>query len=271
MYIGLPQWQHPTWNCLGIKDLADYSRYFNCVEGNTTFYALPRLEIVQRWRDMTPDNFRFCFKFPATISHQAALRDCDKDLQAFYQCLSPLHDRIGQLWLQLPAAFGPNDLNRLWQFIDKLPAGFHYGVEVRHPEFFAKGDAERALNQGLHQRAVNRVMLDSRPIHAAKPLTEAVRDAQSKKPRLPVHAIVTGSQPLVRFIGGDQWEDNLALFAPWLQKLPLWEQQYQPYVFIHTPDNSDSPQHAQKIWQQLATVIATLPPAPDWPEQDTLF
>lgn len=144
-------------------------------------------------------------------------------------------------------------------------------MEVRHPEFFAKGDAERALNQGLHQRAVNRVMLDSRPIHAAKPLTEAVRDAQSKKPRLPVHAIVTGSQPLVRFIGGDQWEDNLALFAPWLQKLPLWEQQYQPYVFIHTPDNSDSPQQAQKIWQQLATVIATLPPAPDWPEQDTLF
>ncbi|CNI21779.1 Protein of uncharacterised function DUF72 [Yersinia frederiksenii] len=271
MYIGLPQWQHPTWNRLGIKDLADYSRYFNCVEGNTTFYALPRLEIVQRWRDMTPDSFRFCFKFPATISHQAALRNCDQELGAFYQCLAPLHQRIGQLWIQLPAAFGPNELHRLWQFIDKLPAGFHYGVEVRHPEFFAKGAAELALNQGLHQRAVNRVMLDSRPIHAAKPLTAAVRDAQSKKPRLPVHAIVTGGQPLVRFIGGDQLDDNLALFSPWLQKLPQWEQQYQPYVFIHTPDNSDSPQQAQKIWQQLAAIITTLPPAPDWPEQDQLF
>ncbi|PVF10331.1 hypothetical protein DBO95_31455, partial [Yersinia pestis] len=77
-----------------------------------------------------------------------------------------------------------------------------------------------ALNQGLHQRSINRVMLDSRPIHAAKPLTAAVRDAQSKKPRLPVHAVVTGGQPLVRFIGGDQLDDNLALFAPWLQKLP---------------------------------------------------
>nr|UKE83782.1 hypothetical protein KXZ65_22945 [Pectobacterium sp. PL152] len=37
MYIGLPQWQHPAWSRLGLNDLADYSRYFTCVEGNTTF------------------------------------------------------------------------------------------------------------------------------------------------------------------------------------------------------------------------------------------
>lgn len=67
IYIGLPQWQHTAWNRIGLRDLADYSRYFNCVEGNTTFYALPKLEIVQRWRDMTTDDFRFCFKFPPEI------------------------------------------------------------------------------------------------------------------------------------------------------------------------------------------------------------
>lgn len=89
MYIGLPQWQHPAWNRIGLRDLADYSRYFNCVEGNTTFYALPKLEIVQRWRDMTTDDFRFCFKFPATISHKAALRNCDADLQAFLPLSEP--------------------------------------------------------------------------------------------------------------------------------------------------------------------------------------
>lgn len=45
IYIGLPQWQHAAWNRIGLRDLADYSRYFNCVEGNTTFYALPK-----RWK-----------------------------------------------------------------------------------------------------------------------------------------------------------------------------------------------------------------------------
>ncbi|WP_257896019.1 DUF72 domain-containing protein, partial [Enterobacter chuandaensis] len=76
MYVGLPQWSHPKWVRLGITSLEEYARYFNCVEGNTTLYALPKAEIVERWREQTTDDFRFCFKFPATISHQAALRNC---------------------------------------------------------------------------------------------------------------------------------------------------------------------------------------------------
>lgn len=76
---------------------------------------------------------------------------------------------------------------------------------------------------------------------------------------------------MVRFIGGDRLDENLALFAPWLQKLPQWEPLYPPYLFIHTPDNGDSPQQAQKIWQQLSALIPSLPAPPDWPEQNTLF
>lgn len=81
IYLGLPQWSHPKWVRLGITGLEEYARHFNCVEGNTTLYALPKPEVVARWREQTDDDFRFCFKFPATISHQAALRNCD-DLTA---------------------------------------------------------------------------------------------------------------------------------------------------------------------------------------------
>jgi uncharacterized protein YecE (DUF72 family) len=272
MYIGLPQWHHNAWAKLGINDLADYSRYFNCVEGNTTFYALPKAEIVQRWRDMTNDDFRFCFKFPSTISHQASLRNCQKEIDAFYQCLDPLNSRIGQLWLQLPSAFSPMELPALWTFLDALPKAFTYGVEVRHPEFFAKGEAELQLNRGLSQRGINRVILDSRPIHAAVPHSTAVREAQRKKPRLPVHPVDTAGQPLVRFIGGDVIEDNLAFFTPWFEKLRNWQQSdTRPYLFIHTPDCSDAPQQAQKIWQQLEKYIPQTGPSPDWPEQNSLF
>ena len=41
IYIGLPQWSHPKWVRLGITSLEEYARHFNCVEGNTTLYALP--------------------------------------------------------------------------------------------------------------------------------------------------------------------------------------------------------------------------------------
>lgn len=71
---------------------------------------------------------------------------------------APLETRIGQYWLQLPAAFGPRELPALWQFLDALPATFTYGVEVRHPCFFDKGEDEQRLNRGLHARGVNRVI-----------------------------------------------------------------------------------------------------------------
>lgn len=74
IYIGLPQWSHPKWTQLGITNLEEYTRHFNCAEGNTTHYALPKAEIVDRWYAQATDDFRFCFKFLATISHQAALR-----------------------------------------------------------------------------------------------------------------------------------------------------------------------------------------------------
>lgn len=90
MYVGLPQWSHPKWVRLGITSLEEYARHFNCVEGNTTLYALPRAEIVERWREQTTDDFRFCFKFPATISHNAALRNCDDLTHEFFTRMSPL-------------------------------------------------------------------------------------------------------------------------------------------------------------------------------------
>ncbi len=76
----------------------------------------------------------------------------------FLTRMSPLAPRIGQYWLQLPATFGPRELPALWHFLDSLPGEFNYGVEVRHPQFFAKGEEEQTLNRGLHQRGVNRVI-----------------------------------------------------------------------------------------------------------------
>ncbi|QKJ87496.1 DUF72 domain-containing protein [Paramixta manurensis] len=269
--LGLPQWQHAQWKKYGLETLADYARYFNCVEGNTTLYALPKPEVVLRWRDMTDDNFRFCFKFPATISHQAALRQCDDLTENFFRTLDPLADRIGQYWLQLPAAFGPGNLPALWAFLDGLPKRFEYGVEVRHAAFFTKGDAEQALNRGLHQRGVNRVILDSRPVHASPSQTPAAIEARRKKPRVPAHAVMTANNPMIRFIGGDDAQANAPFFAAWLKKLPEWRQTGNPWLFIHTPDIGNALDLVQFLWPALQQAMPQLGEAPDWPQQSTLF
>lgn len=254
-----------------ISKLVRHPRHINCVEGNTTLYALPKAEIVSRWYEQTHDDFRFCFKFPATISHQAALRNCDDLSHEFFTRLAPLASRIGQYWLQLPATFGPRDLPALWHFLDSLPQTFTYGVEVRHPEFFAKGEAEQQFNRGLHQRSVNRVILDSRPVHNTVARTPAMIDAQKKKPKVPVHALVTAHHPLVRFIGSDDMAQNRDLFGVWLQKLPQWTQTTTPYLFLHTPDIAQAPELVDTLWNDLRSALPEIGDAPSIPQQSTLF
>lgn len=144
-------------------------------------------------------------------------------------------------------------------------------MEVRHAEFFAKGEAERALNRGLHQRNVNRVILDTRGVHSANPSHAAIVEAQRKKPRLPVHAVMTANAPIIRFIGGDDPQANLRWFQSWLQRLPLWSQAGQPWLFIHTPDVGFAPELVRYLWPALRHALPQLGEAPDWPQQETLF
>ena len=253
-FLGCPQWQHPNWNSRlpsGPSPLARYSQVFNCVEGNTTFYATPSPKQCEQWRSQAPDDFRFLFKFPRMVTHGQLLADVDAEVQAFLEILTPLEDRLGPFLLQLPAAFGPENLNNLWRFVDALPAPLTCTVEVRHRDFFSKGDAERALNRGLRERKIARVCFDSRALFAASPDSETTRDAQRKKPRVPVHLLPADAPPVIRYIGHPDLEANRPFLAPWVERVSDWiEEGKRPFVFIHMPDNGDALALAA-LWSEL--------------------
>jgi len=142
-YLGCPGWGVKTWvgrlfptATRSTEFLERYARVFNTVEGNTTFYALPTTETVARWATQVPDDFRFCFKFPRAVSHDRMLIDCGDEVDRFLDRVGPLGDKLGTLFLQLPPAFGPPHLPRLVAFLDALPRGPTYAVELRHPAFF---------------------------------------------------------------------------------------------------------------------------------------
>lgn len=269
--MGLPQWSHPLWKKIGLYTLEDYCRYFNCIEGNTTLYAIPDQQTVLRWKAMSHDNFVFCFKFPSSITHKAELQHCQSLTQQFFASLDPLSERIGQYWLQLPARFGPSHLSTLFHFLDQLPDCFSYGVEVRHPIFFARGIEEKRLNQGLMARKVNRVMLDSRAVHTTSTQSPAVQDARQKKPRLPVHVLATASQPMIRFIGSEDYQHDADLFRQWLPHLQRWSEDRKPYLFIHTPDMGQVFALLQKLRQQFPLINLSLADLPQLMQQNQLF
>ncbi|OOE34983.1 hypothetical protein BZG04_09605 [Salinivibrio kushneri] len=257
--LGLTQWSHPSWQHHfyppGTKSgerLARYAEVFNTVEGNTTFYASPSPQTVNNWAAAIPDSFQFTFKLPKTITHQCQLRHAQDLTADFIKLMAPLHDHIGQWTIQLPARFGPEGLASLATFLESLPREFSLGVEVRHPAFFAKGEAEKALNRLLIDHHANRVIMDSRPVFAAKPDTPAIIDAQKKKPRVPVHAIATSAAPMVRFIGHPDLPENSAFFDPWISRLSQWIAAGKtPYLMIHTSDNDQAPALAAHLYQRL--------------------
>ncbi|MEO0493013.1 MAG: DUF72 domain-containing protein [Actinomycetota bacterium] len=255
------------------RELDAYARVVNAVEGNTTFYATPDATTVDRWRDATPPGFRFVFKLPREITHDRRLRDTTAELRAFLDRIEPLHDRLGPLMIQLPASFRPDDLPVLADFLDGAPTSFAWSVEVRHLAFHAGGDAERPLNDLLHDRGVDRVVLDSRPVFDGPRETPEEIDAWEKKPRVPVRAVATGEQPIVRFIGQTDPEANPPYWAKWVDTVVRWlDQGRRPIVLLHTPDNVVSPELCRRFHAEVAARSdePDLAPAPPVSTQDRL-
>jgi uncharacterized protein YecE (DUF72 family) len=169
--------------------------------------------------------------------------------------------------LQLPPGFGPAELHLLAAFLSHLPTDFHYAVEVRHPDFFAGGEAERALHDLLQTRGMNRVILDSRALFSAAPAEADTREAQRKKPRLPVPAVVQGNRPLLRFIGHPEVTANRPFLEPWISQVADWIEagRRRPYVFTHTPNNREAPVLARLFHERLRERLRGENPLPPWP------
>ncbi|CAI8798522.1 DUF72 domain-containing protein [Pseudomonas sp. IT-P218] len=268
-YLGCPSWSENAWRDYLYPPAAKpadflnlYAQVFNAVEGNTTFYASPAASTVQRWAEAMPGHFRFTAKFPREISHGGDLREQLTAAETFTQLLSPLGERVSPLWLQLSKSFTPQRLPELAGFIDGLQRPL--AVEVRHDDFFAKGDSERELNRLLLDRGVERICLDPRALFSCTSTEPSVLHAQSKKPRVPPRPAAFTQFPQVRFIGHPQLEANDPFLEPWVEKIALWiEEGRTPYIFLHTADNLLAAKLAQRFHTRLMLRLPGLPALPE--------
>jgi uncharacterized protein YecE (DUF72 family) len=132
---------------------AGYLRYyatrFNTVEIDASYYAIPRRQTVDNWAKNTPDGFLFAAKFPHSIVHGGEGPRPDPGVilmpektygerDKFLEVMSGLGSRLGPLVLQFPyfskAVFrsSADFTDRLGRFLDDLPSGFRYAVEIRN-------------------------------------------------------------------------------------------------------------------------------------------
>ena len=283
-HLGCPAWSIPEWRGTFLPQgtrtnelLSEYSRVFNTVEGNSFFYALPKLDVVKRWSMQAAEGFEFCFKVPRDVSHAGRLAGEGAVYERLLECLECVAQtgKLGPTFLQLHASFSPKRLEEMEAFCSHWPGQFPLAVEVRHWDFFAEeGAAAQALDTLLTRHQVDRVIFDSRALFHAPPGDPAEERSQGRKPKLPVRWQTTGQRPMVRFVGRNMIETARRWQTEVAEKVTGWIREGKhPYVFMHTPDDTRAPYLCQQFHQLLQARLPELPDLtfPQRAEQIELF
>jgi uncharacterized protein YecE (DUF72 family) len=154
--VGVAGWSYADWkgrvyprSSVGdFHPLPYLARYFDCIEINSSFYALPRIEYVTNWVEFVRDkrDFRFCIKLHRDFTHGEVT---EQDALQFRRTFEPMVDagKLGVALAQFHQGFendaaGRSRLARVQRLAGNLPLV----VELRHRSWFY-ADALRYLEE----------------------------------------------------------------------------------------------------------------------------
>jgi uncharacterized protein YecE (DUF72 family) len=89
------------------------------------------------------------------MTHERNLVGSGAEAESFVRTMGELGDRLGPLLLQLPPSFTVEGMGVLEDFLERLPEGFRYAVEVRHRSWLGSD-----LAAMLRDRAVALTLID---------------------------------------------------------------------------------------------------------------
>jgi uncharacterized protein YecE (DUF72 family) len=139
--IGTSGWSYDHWTDVLYPPatpprarLDHYSRTFDTVELNSSFYRWPQRETFRSWRRRLPSDFRMSVKAPRALTHAKKLYAPDAWVERIAACWHELGDRRAVLLVQLGPS-QPRDDARLEYFLRLLPEWIRVSVELRHPSW----------------------------------------------------------------------------------------------------------------------------------------
>jgi uncharacterized protein YecE (DUF72 family) len=117
--------------------LAWYAERLPTVEINNTFYQMPKVAVLEKWSQATPEPFRFAIKASRRITHEARLKAdaAAGSVEFLYRNLATLGAKRGPILFQL-APFQKKDLSRLREFLQLLPTNHQAAFEFRNASWF---------------------------------------------------------------------------------------------------------------------------------------
>lgn len=91
--------------------LAFYSKTFNTIEINSTFYHFPRQTTIEKWNTETEDDFKFIIKINKYFTHIKKLIIDEQSIQRleeFLKSVEVLKHKLGGVLIQVPPSFKIN-------------------------------------------------------------------------------------------------------------------------------------------------------------------
>ncbi len=146
IHIGTQGWNYDAWvgpfyptGTRPSEFLTVYSRAFDTVEVDSTFYASPAATTIRSWAERTPKGFIFALKLPQEITHEQRLRDVTGASEVFFERVRELGDKLGPVLVQMGPDFQPGELPALVDFIGRVPKDLRIAIEFRHRGWIIDG------------------------------------------------------------------------------------------------------------------------------------
>jgi len=234
-YIGTSGWAYKHWKDIFYPNempqshwLEFYSKYFNTVEVNSSFYRQPTQKTINKWVDSVPTNFQFSVKLNRYVTHLKKLSLEKDDLLGL---INPFYDfgiKMGPVLIQLPPFYKANS-EVLVRFLKSLPSHHKYAFEPRHESWFSP-----QIVRILRDHNIALVIADSS--------------------KFPILETQTADFGYIRFHGLNLYESmyNEDDLEKWAVKIKKWSKKWQE-VYIYF--NNDAQGHAVKNALDLKQIL----------------
>ncbi|MNJ84281.1 hypothetical protein D3C87_17300 [compost metagenome] len=244
LFLGGAKWGRKEWVGLiypaKTKEsdfLEHYIRNFNGIELNTTHYQVYPAATIQKWAEKAAGtNFKFCPKFPQSISHYSDLssQKAALDTDRFFNSIIHFGAHLGPLFLQLSERYGPAKKQALFAYLKSLPRDLEITLEIRHPDWFQEPHRSELFTL-LHELSIGAVITD----------VAGRRDC--------AHMEVTSPVTFIRFVGNGLHPTDYLRIDEWVERIQTWLKKDLKaiHLYMHQPDEFYTPQLTDYLIKQL--------------------
>jgi len=230
IYLGCSQWGIESFKeCIYPENakpgdyLYYYSKEFNCVELNPTYHDKVEREKLLIWKSKVNGAFKFCPKFPKTISHDNRLNNVQELTEEFINLVRVFEENLGICFLQLPPNFHHSNLYLIDELLTFIDNRIKVNIEFR-TDWLSRPDILRDGLEVLKKHKAGIVIEDD---------AETIPYLNNIK--------ITNSSAFIRFevtclhIDYERIND-------WINMIKLWQDKgiKEVYFMIHFPDKAES-------------------------------